>query len=394
MRVRAMDPSDAVDVEAVDATAFDAPIPRQLLAQHAELWHGLSLVAEDEGRVVGYALCGPWAGSGADARVVSLAVAAEHRGRGVGSALLSHVQQRLAARGFVRCDLLVEPDNLAQRLYARHGFRAQQRLVDPFGDGADRMRMVWDGGEDDAADEARGRAADVGLRGDAETAQQAQLDVDTVLSEAQVGTQFVSILFAVSAIGAALALGAGPAGFGLLPLALLLITILGSLLAALFYANVSGDLRRGRSEALVPMRYGNVLSEYAGVLPLMAAVPVLAHQLTGQASAALLALAVTLVTLVGYQASRFDISRRFWWHRPRWPILPSLYWPLTAANALAVAAVTVAEVWAPHWGWAAAALALLVALLAVQTLVGLIGSEDPEGPQGPGSEGTSAAPSP
>lgn len=380
MRVRPMDPRDAAECEAVDATAFDAPIPRQLFAQLAELWHGLSLVAEVEGRLVGYVLCGQWVGSGADARVVSLAVAGDHRGQGIGSALLSQVQQGLVARGIMRCDLLVDPDNAAQRLYVRHGFREQQRLVDPFGDGADRVRMVWDRAQGGAGGAARHEAVDVMPQGVSDAAQHERLDADTLRSEAQVGTQFVSILFAVSAIGAALAAGAGAAGASLLLLALLLITILGSLLAALFYANVSGDLRRGRQEALVPMRYGNVLSEYAGVLPLMAAVPLLAHQLTGQASAALLALVVTLVALIGYQTSGFDISRRFWLHQPRWPMLPRLYWPLTAGNAFAVAAVTVADVWAQRWWWAAAALALLLMLLLLQTIVGLIGSEDPEGP--------------
>lgn len=380
MRLRPMNPGDAAKCEAVDATAFDAPIPRQLFAQVAELWHGLSYVAEVEGRLVGYVLCGQWAGSDADARVVSLAVAGDHRGQGIGRALLSQVQQGLAARGVLRCDLLVEPENPAQRLYLRHGFREQQRLVDPLGDGADRLRMVWDRAQGAADGAARSKAVDAVPHSFEDTSYHERLDADALRSEAQVGTQFVSILFAVSAIGAALAAGAGGAGASLPLLALLLITILGSMLAALFYANVSGDLRRGRQEALVPMRYGNVLSEYAGVLPLMAAVPLLAHQLTGRVSPALFALTITLMALVGYQASRFDISRRFWWHQPRWPILPRFYWPLTAGNAFSVAAVTAADVWAESWWWAAAALALLLMLLVLQTIVGLIGSEDREGP--------------
>ena len=53
---------------------------------------------------------------------VSLAVVAEARGRGVGTALLRALFDRARADGFEVLSLSVEPDNPARRLYERHGF--------------------------------------------------------------------------------------------------------------------------------------------------------------------------------------------------------------------------------------------------------------------------------
>ncbi|MFC4427487.1 GNAT family N-acetyltransferase [Deinococcus navajonensis] len=60
----------------------------------------------------------------------TLAVVAEHRGQGLGAALLEAAARRAVTQGLGRLGLLVEAGNPAARLYARQGFRPTgERLV-------------------------------------------------------------------------------------------------------------------------------------------------------------------------------------------------------------------------------------------------------------------------
>jgi len=70
----------------------------------------LFLVAEAEGALVGAVLGGF---DGRRGMVYHLAVAASHQGRGVGTALMAELENRLRARGCVKAYLLVVPDNTA-----------------------------------------------------------------------------------------------------------------------------------------------------------------------------------------------------------------------------------------------------------------------------------------
>lgn len=78
------------------------------------------LVAEQAGQIVGYA---GLLVSGGQADVLTMAVAAPHWGRGIGSALLTALLAEAARRGAAEVFLEVRADNpRAQRLYRRHGF--------------------------------------------------------------------------------------------------------------------------------------------------------------------------------------------------------------------------------------------------------------------------------
>jgi ribosomal protein S18 acetylase RimI-like enzyme len=67
---------------------------------------------------------------GPDAFVTELYVAAAHRGRGVGRALLVELMEELARRGASAVQLMVRPENAAARaLYTRLGFTDVPRLV-------------------------------------------------------------------------------------------------------------------------------------------------------------------------------------------------------------------------------------------------------------------------
>ncbi len=78
------------------------------------------LVAEDDGQVVGYA---GLLGAGWQGDVLTLAVAADRWGQGIGTALLRALLAEAARRGCTEVFLEVRTDNSrAQELYRRHDF--------------------------------------------------------------------------------------------------------------------------------------------------------------------------------------------------------------------------------------------------------------------------------
>jgi [ribosomal protein S18]-alanine N-acetyltransferase len=102
----------------------------------AELALGLSrvyLVAEDpSGRIVGYAglSCPTGLGAG-DAEIMTLAVAPDAQGRGLGRELLDTLRSIAEERGAGRLLLEVRSDNVpAQALYAAAGFEQMSRRPD------------------------------------------------------------------------------------------------------------------------------------------------------------------------------------------------------------------------------------------------------------------------
>jgi [ribosomal protein S18]-alanine N-acetyltransferase len=78
------------------------------------------VVADDDGVITGY---GGLLVAGAQADVLTLAVAADRWGRGTGSALLEALLAEAERRGCTQVFLEVRVDNTrAQRLYRRYGF--------------------------------------------------------------------------------------------------------------------------------------------------------------------------------------------------------------------------------------------------------------------------------
>ena len=97
------------------------------------LRNGMSqFVAVDDGRVVGWCDVNPKTQEALrHSGVLGMGVAASHRGRGVGSALLRATLEAAATRGIRRVELVVRADNAAAiRLYERHGFEHEGRLRD------------------------------------------------------------------------------------------------------------------------------------------------------------------------------------------------------------------------------------------------------------------------
>lgn len=121
--LRPMTQSDIDAVLDLERDAFGAEAwSRQMLAselaqQPASRYY---LVAEEDGQVAGYA---GLLGAGWQGDVLTLAVAAGHWGRGIGTALLRALLAEAARRGCTEVFLEVRTDNnRAQDLYRRHDF--------------------------------------------------------------------------------------------------------------------------------------------------------------------------------------------------------------------------------------------------------------------------------
>lgn len=114
-------------VTAADTFTYDPGLTEEAArATWIEALPGVTLVAEEDGRILGTAKTGPnKAGPGAHIATASFMVAADARGRGVGSALCRAVLDRAAAAGYagMQFNAVAASNTGAVALYERLGFR-------------------------------------------------------------------------------------------------------------------------------------------------------------------------------------------------------------------------------------------------------------------------------
>jgi [ribosomal protein S18]-alanine N-acetyltransferase len=122
--LRPMSRGDLAEVLTLEGALFGAEAWTEgmLAAELAGVPDGrYYLVAEEETRVVGYA--GLLAAGGGEADVLTMAVAEDRWGHGIGAALLVELLAEATRRGCREVFLEVRVDNArAQHLYRRHGF--------------------------------------------------------------------------------------------------------------------------------------------------------------------------------------------------------------------------------------------------------------------------------
>jgi len=109
------------------------PLPRIRRFVLNGLRNGMAqYVAVDDGRVVGWCDVNPKSHETLrHSGVLGMGVAASHRGRGLGAALLRATLDAATASGIRRVELVVRADNAAAiALYERHGFEHEGRLRD------------------------------------------------------------------------------------------------------------------------------------------------------------------------------------------------------------------------------------------------------------------------
>jgi ribosomal-protein-alanine N-acetyltransferase len=142
MRVRDYRPADFESIWEIDQACF----PPGIAYSRAELRAFLSrqtaeaIVAERDGRVVGFVL--GWRGRGPAGQVVTLDVTEGERRRGLGGRLLAELERRLSLAGAARVRLETAVSNrTAIVFYERLGYRTVERLDDYYGPGLDAWTM-------------------------------------------------------------------------------------------------------------------------------------------------------------------------------------------------------------------------------------------------------------
>ena len=98
-------------IEGIGLSAADEP---KNIARYLDRNPGLSLVAVDEGRLIGAVLCGH---DGRRGFIHHLAVAPGFRRKGVGKALVNRCLENLAAEEIGKCHLFVFADNMEAVLF-------------------------------------------------------------------------------------------------------------------------------------------------------------------------------------------------------------------------------------------------------------------------------------
>ncbi|MGA7521189.1 MAG: N-acetyltransferase [Acidobacteriaceae bacterium] len=103
----------------------------------------IAVVAEEDGRIAGFAIAGSQLrGGAAVGRLITIDVDSSMRRRGVGHRLLQTVEDRLRAQKAVAVLLEVAIDNLgAQQFYVRHGFVKTGRIPGYYLDRIDALAM-------------------------------------------------------------------------------------------------------------------------------------------------------------------------------------------------------------------------------------------------------------
>ncbi len=130
MLYRPYKPEDFAALYAIEEACFQPPLRfgrgymRQLVASS----QGATWIAEEEGRMAGFAIVDWIEDAGAAAYIQTIEVVAEARSRGAGGELLRRMEASARAAGAATIWLHVDAENApAIRLYENHGYRREGR---------------------------------------------------------------------------------------------------------------------------------------------------------------------------------------------------------------------------------------------------------------------------
>jgi [ribosomal protein S18]-alanine N-acetyltransferase len=136
IQIRPVKTEDLSTIHALEEECFKDPFPSYFIDQLADANPSTFLVAEDSGRVIGYAVVDNWTDH---QHLVSIAVQPDSRRRGVAQALLDHLIQRLR-EGRLRLELR-KSNKAALALYQRNGFTQTGTAPSYYTDGEDAIQM-------------------------------------------------------------------------------------------------------------------------------------------------------------------------------------------------------------------------------------------------------------
>ncbi len=122
MEVRAYRSADLDSIVELESRAFPVgPYSRRMLSSIFRNPLSFTFVAEEDGRIIGYASVLPLDAESAD--VESIAVDPDYQGRGIGGILLEAIEREMIRRRYKRSVLEVRDKNEAAiAFYRRHGY--------------------------------------------------------------------------------------------------------------------------------------------------------------------------------------------------------------------------------------------------------------------------------
>ncbi|QDA32080.1 ribosomal-protein-alanine N-acetyltransferase [Thermococcus indicus] len=132
---------DIPEVMRIERESFREDYPRGVFLVFLENNPDTFLVAEYNGKVIGYVM--GYLRPDLEGHIMSIAVDPAYRGNGIGSALLTEVIERLINRGarYIGLEVRVSNEN-AIKLYERFGFRRIKRIIGYYADGEDAYYML------------------------------------------------------------------------------------------------------------------------------------------------------------------------------------------------------------------------------------------------------------
>ena len=142
VKIRDLKPEDMRAILDIEYRCFPDPYPLSLLHNLHKMHPRGFLVAELDGKVVGYVIgVIRWGFTG---HILAIAVDPPFRRRGVGSALLISMLDRLRASGAREVRLEVRKSNVgAQRFYSKIGFVKQEEVPYYYEDGESAIVMTY-----------------------------------------------------------------------------------------------------------------------------------------------------------------------------------------------------------------------------------------------------------
>jgi len=142
VRIRDVKSTDMQAILAIEYKCFKDPYPLSLLNRLHAMHPDGFLVAEAEGKVVGYVIgVLRW---GATGHILAIAIDPPYQRQGIASALMEHVIDRLRARGAKLVRLEVRKSNAgAQQFYSKLGFRQQGEVPYYYEDGESAVTMDY-----------------------------------------------------------------------------------------------------------------------------------------------------------------------------------------------------------------------------------------------------------
>ena len=149
--IRKVTPNDLDEVIRINEECLPEHYPRYFWEEHLRRWNEAFLVAEVDGKIVGYIMCRVELGWGFTRKgiikkghVISIAVLQEYRRRGIGKALMENAMKILKEKyGAHEVYLEVRVSNMpAINLYRKLGFSIIRVIPGYYHDGEDAYLMA------------------------------------------------------------------------------------------------------------------------------------------------------------------------------------------------------------------------------------------------------------